>query len=85
MEIDWQGTTIMAIFIGLIISFMLYNRLRWQKQEAEREKAATIAWATDYHNPASPTYDAARIAAEQAAAWAQDPTNPESPNYNPNA
>jgi hypothetical protein len=67
----------MSLEIGLVLlvaaGFLvyIYNSNKKHNAELEAQKAAQAeAWKTDYHNPASPTYDPARVEAEDAEAQA---------------
>lgn len=63
------------LIIVVVVSVAIAGAMivRGQKVKADRaeanrkaERAAAEAWALDYHNPASPAYDPARVAAEEA-------------------
>ena len=60
----------LALFIVFGIA-MVVHAVTVRKQIAAANAAAAAAqaaaWAVDYHNPASPNYDAAKVAAEAAS------------------
>lgn len=68
MTQDQIAITCFVLF-GLFVAFrVIKSKIEYKRMMAERE----AAWAADYHNPASPNYDAARVLLEQAAQAAAD-------------
>ena len=56
--------------------FYIYNSNKQKEAEQAAEAAAQAeAWKTDYRNPASPTYDPDRVAAEEALTPVEQPND----------
>lgn len=84
------GDQLFLVALVLIGVFLMYKQIKMQQDIAEAHKkadaakaVADAAWAVDYHNPASATYDAVKTKTEADAAWLLDPSNPDSFNYDP--
>jgi hypothetical protein len=57
--------------IGVMALAIFLQRYYDQKKFKEVERKNALIWKMDYHNPVGPNYDAARVAAEEAAAEAE--------------
>ena len=66
-------TNDLLILIALLSAggaLVIYDKRRRAKKDAKARAQWEKEWAADYHNPASPNYDKARVEAEVAAAIA---------------
>lgn len=76
------NTLITAIVAIIIVAFLIYQHQRDKKKQAAEDAAIAAkqaAWAIDWHNPVSPTYDPARVEAERIAFFEKFGINPPTP------
>jgi hypothetical protein len=71
-----EAGLVLLVVAGLLVYIYISNK-KHDAEVAALQAAQAEAWKTDYHNPASPTYDAVRVAAEDAEAQA----NPRPSDY----